>query len=61
MVSDFKRPMTVKTVQDQEVMVDGLMWYFSKYLKVNNDKTVKTEIKATNRVIHAIDTVLMPK
>lgn len=61
MVADFKRPKTVKTVQGQEIKVDGLMWHISKYLKVNNAKTVKTDIKAINGVIHAIDTVLMPK
>lgn len=61
MVSDLKRPKTVKTVQGQEIRVDGLMWHISKYLKVNNGKTVMTDIEATNGVIHAIDTVLIPK
>lgn len=60
MVSDFKRPKTVKTVEGQEIRVDGLMWHISKYLKVNNGKTVMTDIEATNGVIHAIDTVLIP-
>ncbi len=61
MVSDFKRPKTVKTVQGQEITIDGMMWHISKYLKVNGAKTVMTDIEATNGVIHAIDTVLMPK
>ncbi len=61
MVSDFKRTKTVKTVQGQEIKIDGLMWHISKYVKVNNAKTVKTDTEATNGVIHAIDSVLMPK
>lgn len=61
MVADFKRPKTVKTVQGQEIKIDGLMWHIRKYVKVNDAKTVKTDIEATNGVIHAIDSVLMPK
>lgn len=61
MVIDFKRPKTVKTVQGQEIKIDGLMWHITKKIKVNDAKTVKTDIEATNGVIHAIDSVLMPK
>jgi uncharacterized surface protein with fasciclin (FAS1) repeats len=61
MVSDFKRPKTVKTVQGQEIKIDGLMWHIRKYVKINDAKTVKTDIECTNGVIHAIDSVLMPK
>lgn len=60
-LSDFKRPKTVKTVQGQEIKIDGLLWHIRKYVKVNDAKTVKTDIEATNGVIHAIDSVLMPK
>jgi uncharacterized surface protein with fasciclin (FAS1) repeats len=61
MLSDFKRPKTVKTVQGQEIKIDGLLWHVRKYVKVNDAKTVKTNIEAANGVIHAIDSVLMPK
>lgn len=61
MVTDFKRPKNFKTLQGQEINVDGLMWHVNKKIKVNDAKTVKTDIKATNGVIHAIDSVLMPK
>jgi uncharacterized surface protein with fasciclin (FAS1) repeats len=61
MVIDFKRPKTVKTVQGQEIKIDGLMWHTRKYVKINDAKTVKTDIECTNGVIHAIDSVLMPK
>jgi len=61
MVADFKRHKTVKTVQGQEIKIDGLMWHIRKYVKINDAKTVKTNIECTNGVIHAIDSVLMPK
>ena len=61
MVTDFKTPKNFKTLQGQEVRVDGLMWHIKKSIKVNDAKTVKTDIQATNGVIHAIDSVLMPK
>jgi uncharacterized surface protein with fasciclin (FAS1) repeats len=37
------------------------MWHINKKVKVNDAKTVATDIQATNGVIHAIDSVLMPK
>jgi uncharacterized surface protein with fasciclin (FAS1) repeats len=61
MVTDFKTPKKFKTLQGQEIKVDGLMWHINKKVKVNDAKTVMTDIKATNGVIHAIDSVLMPK
>jgi uncharacterized surface protein with fasciclin (FAS1) repeats len=54
MVADFKRPKPVKTVQGQEIKVDGMIWYLRKYIKVNDVKTVKTDIEATTGVIYAI-------
>ena len=61
MVANFKTPKKLKTLQGQEIKVDGLMWHINKKVKVNDAKTVKTDIQATNGVIHAIDSVLMPK
>ena len=46
----------VKTVQGQELTITtkgGVM--------VDNAKVVATDVAASNGVIHAIDTVLMPK
>jgi len=61
MLTDFKTPKKFKTLQGQEIKVDGLMWHINKKVKVNDAKTVQTDSKATNGVIHAIDSVLMPK
>jgi uncharacterized surface protein with fasciclin (FAS1) repeats len=61
MVKDFKTPKKFKTLQGQEIKVDGLMWHIKKHIKVNDAKTVKTDIETTNGVIHAIDSVLMPQ
>jgi len=61
MVTAFKTPKKLKTLQGQEIKVDGMMWHINKKIKVNDAKTVMTDIKATNGVIHAIDSVLMPK
>jgi uncharacterized surface protein with fasciclin (FAS1) repeats len=49
--------MTCKSVSDKDLDVkvsDGAV-------TVNDAKVIKTDIKASNGVIHAIDTVLMPK
>lgn len=61
MLTDFKTPKKFKTLQGQEIKVDGLMYHINKKVKVNDAKTVMTDVKATNGVIHAIDSVLMPK
>jgi len=46
----------VKTVNGQSIKIttdNGVM--------VNNAKVIKTDVAASNGVIHAIDTVLMPQ
>jgi uncharacterized surface protein with fasciclin (FAS1) repeats len=55
-VVKLKNGTKVKTVQGRSIVVrvkPGVM--------VNNAKVVKTDIEASNGVIHVIDTVLMPK
>jgi len=47
---------SVKTVQGSDVMVSTMGG-----VKVNDAKVVTADIAASNGVIHAIDTVLMPK
>jgi uncharacterized surface protein with fasciclin (FAS1) repeats len=44
------------TVQGSDVMIDA-----SNGVMVNNAKVVKADVMTSNGVIHAIDTVLMPK
>lgn len=50
------RPGEVKTVQRGTVMIKTLGG-----VKVNDAKVVDADVGADNGVIHAIDTVLMPK
>lgn len=55
--ADVVKLTSAKTVQGQEVKVkvkDGKVW-------INNSNVIKTDVDATNGVIHVIDTVLMPK
>lgn len=51
------KPGKVKTLEGESVMITDK----NGVLKVNNAKILKTDIVADNGVIHAIDTVLMPK
>ena len=55
MASDVKAG-KVKTVQGQELTVSTSMG-----VMVDQSKVVATDVAASNGVIHAIDTVLMPK
>lgn len=47
---------TAKTVEGQELAIDA-----TKGVKVGSATVTKTDITASNGVIHVIDTVLMPK
>jgi uncharacterized surface protein with fasciclin (FAS1) repeats len=57
LAKDVVRLSSAKTVQGQEiaVSVDG------QSVKVNDAKVVKSDIMATNGVIHVIDTVILPR
>jgi uncharacterized surface protein with fasciclin (FAS1) repeats len=48
---------TVKTVQGQNLEVEAS----SSGVRVNDARVVKTDIMASNGVIHVIDTVVMPR
>lgn len=61
MISAFKLPKSLETLQGQKIRVDAIMWHISKYAKINDAKTIKTDIECTNGIIHAIDLVLMPE
>ena len=56
MAADVAGLSSAKTVQGQELKIDT-----SDGVKVDNAKVIKTDISASNGVIHVIDTVLMPK
>jgi uncharacterized surface protein with fasciclin (FAS1) repeats len=46
----------VKTVQGSDITIST-----TGGVSVNNAKVIKTDIAASNGVIHVIDTVIMPK
>ncbi len=48
---------TAKTVEGSMLNISVM----GKVLEVNNAKVIKADVEASNGVIHAIDTVLMPK
>ncbi len=56
MAADVVKLTSAKTVQGQEVTIDT-----SSGVKVDGATVVKTDIEASNGVIHVIDTVIMPK
>ncbi len=56
MAADVK-PMQAKTVNGQKVNIQVM----DKTVKVDNATVVKTDVAASNGVIHVIDTVILPK
>ena len=56
MAKDVMKLKKAKTVQGQEITIDT-----KAGVKVDNAKVVKTDIEATNGVIHIIDAVILPK
>jgi uncharacterized surface protein with fasciclin (FAS1) repeats len=56
MAADVVKLKNAKTVEGQSITIDT-----SDGVKVDNAKVIKTDVMATNGVIHVIDTVLMPK
>lgn len=56
MAADVAKLKTAKTALGQSVTIDT-----SKDVRVDNAKVVKTDIAASNGVIHVIDAVIMPK
>jgi uncharacterized surface protein with fasciclin (FAS1) repeats len=56
MAADVVKLKSAKTVQGQSVTIDA-----SAGVKVDAAKVVKTDIQATNGVIHVIDSVILPK
>ena len=57
MAADVVKLKSAKTVQGSSVKIDAS----NGKVKVDSANVVKTDIAATNGVIHVIDTVLMPK
>lgn len=56
MAKDVMKLKKAKTVNGQEVTIDT-----KAGVKVDNARVVKTDVEATNGVIHVIDAVILPK
>jgi len=56
MAADVTKLKTAKTVEGQDITIDT-----SSGVKVNDANVIKTDIAASNGVIHVIDTVILPK
>jgi len=56
MAADVTKLKTAKTVEGQDITIDT-----TSGVKVNNANVIKTDIAASNGVIHVIDTVILPK
>jgi uncharacterized surface protein with fasciclin (FAS1) repeats len=55
MAADAAKLTSAKTVEGSEIKIDA-----SQGVKINNATVIKADVDASNGVIHAIDTVLMP-
>lgn len=55
MASEVKQISSAKTVQGQSIAIDSAMG-----VKVDNANVIKTDIMASNGVIHVIDSVIVP-
>jgi uncharacterized surface protein with fasciclin (FAS1) repeats len=56
MASDVMTLKSAKTVQGQSIRIDTAMG-----VKVDDANVIKTDIVASNGVIHVIDSVIIPK
>lgn len=61
MAEEIVKLKNLKTVQGQELKIDPPKGFLHKNPRVNNINIVKTDMIASNGVIHAIDEVLIPK
>jgi len=60
-VDEIGQMKTAKTVQGQEIQIDGSKWHFHMNPVINNDAhIVNTDIVTDNGIVHVVDRVLMP-
>ena len=60
-VDEIGQMKTVKTVQGQEIQIDGSKWHFHMNPVINNDAhIVNTDVVTDNGIVHVVDRVLMP-
>ena len=52
---------SAKTIQGQEIQIDGSKWHFHMNPVINNDAhIVNTDVVTDNGIVHVVDRVLMP-
>ncbi len=60
-VDEIGQMKTAKTVQGQEIQIDGSKWHFHINPVINNDAhIVNTDVVIDNGIVHVVDRVLMP-
>ncbi len=60
-VDEIGQMKTAKTIQGQEIQIDGSKWHLHMNPVINNDAhIVNTDIVTDNGIVHVVDRVLMP-
>ncbi len=59
-INEISKMNTVKTIQGQEVKIDGHKWHLHVTPKINGASITNYDLAADNGIIHVLDRVLMP-
>lgn len=59
-INEISKMETVKTIQGQEVKIDGHKWHLHVNPKINDANITNPNLAVDNGIIHVIDKVLMP-
>jgi hypothetical protein len=59
-ISEISQMKTAKTIQGQEVKIDGRKWHLHVTPKINDANITNYNLVADNGMIHVLDRVLMP-
>jgi uncharacterized protein YegP (UPF0339 family)/uncharacterized surface protein with fasciclin (FAS1) repeats len=60
-VDEIGQMKTAKTIQGQEIQIDGSKWHLHMNPVINNDAhIVNTDVITDNGIVHVVDRVLMP-
>ena len=59
-INEISKMDTAKTIQGQEIKIDGHKWHLHVNPKINDANITNYDLETDNGIIHVIDTVLMP-